>query len=159
MTKSILIVALAAATACGSDKVGELSTPAPVSPDPLAALQACAPSGWTASVFPPGSSDYALQDGQIRLIIPASVARRPQSTSTLTFITDWWTVRDHGTAEVQFTDGRKGTQYRSKGGPIRITTEFATAAGTWQLYAQGSEEHYDDVLRCVERRLAGGRGG
>lgn len=143
------------ADGCGPGRVGELSTPAPVSPDPLPVLQACAPAGWTASVFPPGSSDYALQDGQIRLLIPASVANRPKSTSTLTFVTDWWTVRDHDTTEVRFADGRTGTQYRSKSGRLALTTEFATGAGTWQLYAQASEEHYDDVLRCLEPKLAG----
>lgn len=130
-------------------------------PDPLAAARACAPPGWTADVFPPiGSRDWgfgpATDIGRIRLIAPESVAagKGLSKPGGARFITDWWMVTEHDEASVTFADGRTGKQYRSKSGRPEVTTEFTTAAGTWQLYSH-SDEHYDEVLRCVEARLAG----
>ncbi|MBI4348670.1 MAG: hypothetical protein HY553_17665 [Elusimicrobia bacterium] len=134
--------------------------PAERSSDPLGASKACAPSGWTADVFPPGSRDYGFGPnadvGRIRLITPESVAsgKGLSKAGGATFITDWWTVSAHEETSIVFADGRVGKQYRSRSGTSRITTEFTTAAGTWQLYSS-SDERYDEVLRCVEGRLAG----
>lgn len=127
--------------------------------DPLAAAQACAPSGWTAGILPFGARDYGFGPGtdlgRIRVITPASAAQGKglSKPGGATFITDWWTVKDHDTVTVTFADGRRGTQYRSKSDQ-EVTTEFDGAGGTWQLYAR-SDEQYDAVLRCLEPKLAG----
>lgn len=141
------------AVACGTP--GSAQPTATV--DPLSVARACAPAGWTADLFPFGARDYGFGPGtdigRIRLLVPASVAagRGLSKTGGARFITDWWTVTDHEARSITFAGGRTGTQYRSRSG-TEITTEFTTAAGTWQLYAR-SDEHYDEVLRCVEPRL------
>jgi hypothetical protein len=134
--------------------------PAQTSADPLGVAKACAPAGWTAGVFPPGSHDYGFGPGndigRIRLITPESVAsgKGLSKPGGATFITDWWTVTDHSETTITFADGRSGTQYRSKAADAQVTTEFAIGTGTWQVYAK-SDERYDEILRCVESRLAG----
>lgn len=130
-------------------------------PDPGTASKECAPAGWTVGNFPPGSRDFGfgpgIEIGRIRLLLPETVAngRGLSKSGTAAFITDWWTVTEHGETQITFADGRTGTQYRKRAGSA-ITTEFTTAAGTWQLYASESDErYYDEVLRCVEARLVG----
>src|SRR6266508_2458395 len=152
--RAIAAVLILAVSACAGP------APAQTAADPLAAAKACAPAGWTAAVFPPGSRDYGFGPGndigRIRLITPESVAsgKGLSKPGGATFITDWWTVTDHSEANITFADGRSGTQYRSKAGGAQVTTEFTIGAGTWQLWTR-SDEHYDEVLRCVEPRLAG----
>lgn len=130
----------------------------PANVDELGTARACAPAGWTADNFPYGSSDYGLGPtsdiGQIRLLTPASVESGDglSSPGGAIFITDWWKVSPHEELAVTLSDGRLAKQYRSRSMPVRITTEFATPSGTWHLYGS-SEEHYDDVVRCIERRL------
>ena len=150
------------ALAAGAAIVAACGAPSPAEKpmDPLTASRACAPAGWTADVFPFGSRDYGFGPGsdigRIRLLTPASVAegKGRSKPGGPTFITDWWNVREHDDASITFADGRTGKQYRSKEATPEITTEFAAGAGTWQLYSK-SDEHYDEVLRCVEGRLAG----
>lgn len=147
--RAFAVVLVLAAAACAGP-----------TPDPLAVSKACAPAGWTAGGFPPGSRDYGLGPGndvgRIRLLTPESVAsgKGVSKPGGATFITDWWTVTPHDETKVTFADGRTGTRYTSTSGQRQVTTEFATPAGTWQLWTR-SDEHYDEVLRCVEGRLAG----
>ncbi len=151
-----LVISAIGATSCSAPN------PTPVNPtrrgtDTLAAVNSCAPPGWTGSSYPPGAPDYALRspDAMIRIITPAP--ERARSNSSVTFITDWWTVAAHDEAAVTFADGRTGTQYRSKTVPVHVTTEFSLPSGTWQVYGT-PDDPYDVVLRCLEAHLGAVRG-
>lgn len=140
-------------------------TPSPVAaPDPLSAARSCV-SGmpdWTVENFPPGARDLGLgprgQSGVVRLLLPESVAngRGRSQLGGGTFVTDWWTVTPHDETTITFADGSAGKQYRSKGTPPQITTEFTNASGTWHVHTRSADAAYDELTRCLQGRLASG---
>jgi hypothetical protein len=113
---ALLVVLSSACGAGGEPRVGELTaTPDPTS---LAAARACAPSGWTAEGYQPGSADVGLgpqgSPGRIRVFRPETVSgmrgRSKPGPTGVRFATDWWTVTEHDERSITFADGRVGKQ-------------------------------------------------